>query len=99
MNDYQGERRKRGQNLLVVEGNHEKNKLFWLIFRCFPEININMDEIWIYGTNIYQLYEDIVKEYGENGQKGMKILIYLLLLVKRNIPKIFDIRKTSRILF
>lgn len=27
-------------------------------------VNIDMDEIWIYGTNIYHLYEDIVKEYG-----------------------------------
>ena len=23
-----------------------------------------MDNVWIYGTNIYLLYEDIVKEYG-----------------------------------
>lgn len=51
MNDYQGKVRKRSKNLLIVEGHHEKNKLFWLIFKCFPEININMDEIWIYGTN------------------------------------------------
>ena len=65
MNNYQGDVRKRSQNLLIVEGYHEKNKLFWLILKCFPEININMDEIWIYGTNIYQLYKDIVKEYGE----------------------------------
>ena len=65
MNDYRGKARKRSQNLLIVEGHHEKNKLFWLIFKCFPEININMNEIWIYGTNIYQLYNDIVKEYGE----------------------------------
>ncbi len=65
MNSYRGEVRKRNQNLLIVEGYHEKNKLFWLIFKCFPEINIDMDEIWIYGTNIYQLYDDIVKEYGE----------------------------------
>lgn len=65
MNNYQSDIRIRGQNLLIVEGDHEKNRLFWLIFKCFPEINMNMDEIWIYGTNIYQLYEDIVKEYGE----------------------------------
>lgn len=65
MNNYCGKVRKRSQNLLIVEGHHEKNRLFWLIFKCFPEININMDEIWIYGTNIYQLYNDIVKEYGE----------------------------------
>ena len=57
--------RKRGQNLLIVEGDHEKNVLYKLLFHCFPEININMDDIWIYGTNIYILYNDIVKEYGE----------------------------------
>lgn len=64
MSDYAGSMRSKGQNLLVVEGNHEKNKLFELIFRCFPEININLENVWIYGTNIYMLYEDIVKEYG-----------------------------------
>lgn len=57
--------RKRGQTLLIVEGNHEKNALFQLIFRSFPELSICMDNIWIYGTNIYMLYEEIVKEYGE----------------------------------
>ncbi len=64
MNDYKVETRKRGQTLLIVEGKHEKNKLFKLLFICFPEINISMDNIWIYGTNIYMLYEDITKEYG-----------------------------------
>lgn len=58
--------RKRSQNLLIVEGNHEKNNLFALLFRCFPEMNIDMEDVWIYATNIYQLYEDIVKEYGED---------------------------------
>lgn len=63
MNNYAGNVRKRSRNLLIVEGDHEKNELFWLIFKCFPEININIDDIWIYGTNIYKLYDDIVKEY------------------------------------
>ena len=31
MNDYIGDERKREHNLLIVEGNHEKNRLFWLI--------------------------------------------------------------------
>lgn len=65
MSDFSIEsRRTRGQNLLIVEGNHEKNELFWLIFKCFPEISISMNDVWIYGTNIYMLYEDIVNEYG-----------------------------------
>ena len=44
----------------------KKNKLFWLIFKCFPEINIDMNNVWIYEKNIYLLYEDIAKEYGIN---------------------------------
>ncbi len=55
--------RKRGRTLLIVEGKQEKNELFNLIFKCFPEIDIDMNDVWIYGTNIYILYEDIVKEY------------------------------------
>lgn len=66
MSDYAGEDRKRNRTLLIVEGNHEKNKLFWLLFKCFGEIEINFDDIWIYGTNIYKLHEDIVSEYGKD---------------------------------
>ncbi len=65
MSDYKRKVRRRNQTLLIVEGNHEKNKLFWLIFQCFPELNIDMDNVWIYGTNIYLLYDDIVGEYGD----------------------------------
>lgn len=64
MNEYAHEARRRHRTLLIVEGNHEKNKLFWLLFQCFPEIDIDMEDIWIYGTNIYMLYTDILKEYG-----------------------------------
>ena len=64
MNNYAVNIRKRRQNLLIVEGNHEKNELFWLLFKCFPEIEIDMNDVWVYGTNIYMLYDDIVKEYG-----------------------------------
>lgn len=64
MNDYGGGIRRRGRTLLIVEGKHEKNGLFWLVFRCFPEIRIDMKDVWIYGTNIYLLYNDIVNEYG-----------------------------------
>lgn len=64
MNEYAHEERKRHRTLLIVEGNHEKNKLFWLLFKCFPEIDIDMEDVWIYGTNIYMLYADILKEYG-----------------------------------
>ena len=86
MNDYQGKVRKRSQNLLIVEGHHEKNKLFWLIFKCFPEININMDEIWIYGTNVYQLYNDIVKEYGDEWSEENMDIDLPFVISKKQFP-------------
>ena len=64
-NDYLTSQRHRGKTLLIVEGHHEKNKLFWLLFHAFPELKIRYDDIWIYGTNIYMLYQNIVDEYGE----------------------------------
>ena len=69
MNNYALEKRRRSRSLLIVEGKHEKDELFWLIFKCFPELDINIDDVWIYGTNIYKLYEDIVKEYGDDWAK------------------------------
>ena len=40
--------RERRKNLLIAEENHENNELFGLIFKCFPEINIDMEDVWIY---------------------------------------------------
>ena len=55
MNNYATEARRRGRSLLVVEGDHEKNELFWLVFKCYPELHVDMENIWIYGTNIYMI--------------------------------------------
>lgn len=57
--------RRRRQNLLIVEGHHEKNKLMKLLLQIYQEIDISIDDIIIYGTNIYLLYAEIEKEYGE----------------------------------
>ncbi len=65
MNKYAVEARHRRRSLLIVEGKHEKESLFGLLFECFPELDIRKEDVWIYGTNIYRLYDDIVKEYGE----------------------------------
>lgn len=86
MNSYRDKVRKRSQNLLIVEGHHEKNKLFWLIFKCFPEMNIDMNEIWIYGTNIYQLYDDIVKEYGEEWAEENEDIDLPFVISKKQYP-------------
>lgn len=57
--------RERRKSLFIVEGKHEKNELMMFLLMIFPEIDINVEDIIIYGTNIYMLYEDIVKEYQE----------------------------------
>lgn len=65
MNNYEWLKpRKRRRNLLIVEGKHEKNKLIKLLLKVYPEVDMNLDDIIIYGTNIYQLYDSIVNEYG-----------------------------------
>lgn len=41
-------------------------------------MNIDIDDVWIYGTNIYKLYEDIVKEYGNDWAKDEMDVVYRL---------------------
>ena len=66
MNDYSFiPQRITGRTLLVVEGYHEKEELFFFLLRCFPEINISTDDILIYKTTIYDLYEKIAEEYDD----------------------------------
>lgn len=59
-------RRERNRVLLIVEGKHEKEKLLTCMLTSFPEINIEIDNIWIYETNIYMLISKIIQEYGED---------------------------------
>lgn len=58
--------RRRRRNLFIVEGNHEKKKLMGLLLKIYPEIDIEWEDIIIYTTNIYQLYELIKKKYNDN---------------------------------
>lgn len=95
MNDY-GDLipRERGKTLLIVEGNHEKNELFWLLFKCFPELKIDFDDVIIYGTNIYMLYDDIVEEYDEDWDMVDVDLPYIV--SKKKTPETIQ-RKTDYI--
>lgn len=79
MNDYSDlTPRRRRRTLLIVEGNHEKHVLFWLIFKCFPELQVDFDDVWVYGTNIYMLYDDIVREYDADWDEVDVDLPYLV---------------------
>lgn len=66
MSEFSIPKRTRGRTLLIVEGNHEKNILFTFLFKCFPEIGISPEDVWIYGTNIYILFHDLELEYGKD---------------------------------
>lgn len=93
--------RRRRQSLFIVEGNHEKNTLIKLLLKCFPEIDIKEDDIVIYGTNIYMLYDALVEYYGQNWYEIDVDLAYVVSQKKRyttsmyksdfnNIVLIFD---------
>ena len=58
------EPRVRSKTLLIVEGNHEKNDLFRSLFKCFPEVWVDEHDVWIYGSNVYSLFDSLVNEYG-----------------------------------
>ncbi len=58
--------RERHRSLFIVEGKHEKYELIELLLKSFPEINIRKENIVIFETNIYILYNKIFEEYGED---------------------------------
>lgn len=75
--DYISERRRHRQ-LFIVEGHHEKDKLLNLLLYSFPELSIDMDDIIIYESNIYNLYHDIEKEYLDDWNEQDVDLPYIL---------------------
>lgn len=69
------QKRRRRRKLFIVEGDHEKDVLVSLLSRCFPELGIIMDDVWIYGSNIYKLYGKLVNEYkGEWDEEEIDIV-------------------------
>ena len=67
MNDFNwNKKRIRNKTLLIVEGNHEKDKFLTRLLKAFPEINIKEENILVYKTNIYILLSKIIGEYGDD---------------------------------
>ncbi len=55
MNNYDWLKpRRRRRNLFIVEGNHEKNELMSLLLKIYPEVDIKLEDIVTYTTNIFQ---------------------------------------------
>ncbi|MBR5949748.1 MAG: hypothetical protein IKZ82_14050 [Clostridia bacterium] len=65
MNDALIYERKRGRTMLVVEGRLEKDTFFKSVLYSFPELDIDPEDIVVYGTNIYNLINNIKDEYGD----------------------------------
>lgn len=58
------------KTLLLVEGKSAEVKLFSKILDCFPEINVNKQDILVYGTNLWTLYHALEKEFGSTWYEG-----------------------------
>ena len=83
MSEYDLPARERARTLMIVEGKHEKNVLFGALFKCFPELGVRAEDIWIYGTNIYVLFHELEKEYGLDWDRQDVDLPYLIAKIKK----------------
>lgn len=98
MNKYWDEI-KRNRTLIVVEGEHEKDNLIKMIIRIFPELSLNFDNVLVYGADIYDLYQDIIKEYEEDwDENGCEIDIPYLISKRLNIEPKLDKRNFTNII-
>ena len=90
---------KRQQTFILVEGDHEKKAMISFVISLFSEIDINLDDVHIYGTNVYDLYSKIEQEYGEDWySQDISINIPLLISRRENINPPLDWRKFNNIL-
>lgn len=78
------ERKKKNQTLLVVEGMQEKKELLTLLVTIFPEISIEMENVHVYGTDIYDLYHEIEKEYDYDWYKQVIDIDIPFLISRKN---------------
>lgn len=77
----------RNRSLFIVEGNFEKNVLFRLISKLYPELSIDFDNVWIYETNIYNLYETIKTYYGSDDWDEEDVDLPFILSEKKGMTK------------
>lgn len=89
----------KNQTLLLVEGTHEKGVLLKIILKCFPELPIDLNNVHVYASDIYDLYHAIEKEYDEDWyETENEINIPLIISRKLNIFPVLDKRKFTNII-
>lgn len=74
--------REKKRTLLIVEGQHEKYELMELLLKCFPEIYVKRENIEVFHTNIYILYEKIKEVYNEDWDEQDVDLVMLIRDIK-----------------
>ena len=89
--------RERKKHLYIVEGHHERDKFIQLFYNSFPLMNTDQENIIIYGTNIYQLYEKIVREY-TNSWELDDVDLPFTISGENNEEKLYKINFTSIII-
>lgn len=52
--------------LLIVEGKRREVDLFKRILVCFPEIQLNTENIIVYNTNIWSLNNSLINNFGDD---------------------------------
>lgn len=83
----------KNKTLILVEGDHEKYVLLKMIFKLFPETGMNSDNVLVYGTDIYDLYNCIIKEYGDDWDSNdLEINLPYIVSTKNHEEKILDKR-------
>lgn len=87
----------RRQVLILVEGKHEKEILLKMLLRCFPEIPVKQENIHIYETDVYDLYNRIEKEYGADWDE-QDVDIPWIISVRNQIVPPLDGRKFTDVL-
>ena len=93
------ENKKRNQTLVLVEGNHEKYVLLKLLLTCFEEIPIKYDNVHVYAADIYDLYQDIEKEYDKDWyDNGSDVNIPMLVSRRFGIEPQLDRRNFTNII-
>jgi len=86
----------KNKTLILVEGDHEKNYLLKMILKVFPEIPIKLNDVYIFEADIYDLYSEIVEEYGEDWDSD-EINIPMLISRRQNVEISLDNRLITNI--
>lgn len=89
----------KNQVLILVEGEFEKETIVETFLMYYKEINININNVHVFHTNIYELHRMIVNEYEDSWyEDDLEIDIPMLISKKNNIFPILDKRKFTNII-